>query len=741
MEYQRPAVQSLPVRLPLRPSFLAGRDELLSDLHGYLSAGSSLRPRVAALCGLGGSGKTSAAIEYAHRHLDKFGLVWQLEAGEPATLAAGFVDLAAQLGVRDALDVGNPVAQVHAVLAARQDDWLLIFDNAPSMAAIRQLLPPAGRGQVLVTSQDPHWPGFYTLDVLALDRQTAAAFMLDRIGSADVSVAMHLAGELGGLPLALEQAAAYILATGRSISEYLTLLQTRRHELLARGEPTGYDKQVASTWVLAFEQLRCTVPAAVSLLRLLSFCAPERIPIELLMRSRPHLAENLPTELIPLLNDPLARDEAVAALRHFSLISAPQDGMVSMHRLVQEVTINQLSYDQATKWRQSAEAVIQAALPENPGFPQDWPAYAALLPHVEAALPTDSLGTELAASYLAERGNYAAARDLSREIVAACEQSLGNEHPSVVAARERLAYRTGTAGDPVGARVQYESLLMLAERILGAEHPDTISIRGNLAHWTGFAGDPAGARDEIAALLPIVDRILGPEHPAALSARAVFAHWTGRAGDPAMARDLYTMQVPIRERVLGPEHPMTLGSRAELAEWCGEAGDPVAARDQYAAVASVQEAILGGDHPLTLGSRLEAARWTGAAGDAEAAKNQLETLLPVIERVCGPEDSRVLGTRLNLARCIGRTGDPVAARDQYAALLPIVERVSGPEHRNTLGVRSNLARWTGLAGDPVAARDQYAALLPIVERVLGPEHRDTLIVRRNHARWVVRVKE
>ena len=273
VEYQRPPVASQPVRLLPRPVFLAGREELLAEIHARLSAGDVTGPQIVVLSGLGGCGKTSAAVEYAHRHLPRLGIVWQFPAEEPTALAAGFGELAAQLGVRTVLDAGDPVAQVHAVLAAYQGDWLLIFDNAPSPAALRHVLPPAGRGRVLVTSQDPHWPGGQALEVPVLDREVAAGFLRARTGSADLEAARDLADELGGLPLALEQAAAYMLATGRSVTGYLDVFRRRRGELLGRGEPAGYTKQVATSWTLAFDQLQRTAPQAIALLRLTACCA------------------------------------------------------------------------------------------------------------------------------------------------------------------------------------------------------------------------------------------------------------------------------------------------------------------------------------------------------------------------------------------------------------------------------------------------------------------------------------
>jgi tetratricopeptide (TPR) repeat protein len=369
-----------------RPVFLAGREDLLADLHARLSADDGTAPRVVALCGLGGAGKTSVALEYAHRHLAGLEVVWQFPAGDPMALSAGFDDLAAQLGARDLLDVGDPVAQVHAVLAARRGDWLLIFDNAPGVTALQDVLPPAGHGQVLITSQDPHWPG-HAVDVPVLDQDVAAAFLVARTGSEDQAAAGELAAELGGLPLALEQACAYMQAAGRSIGGYLAMFRLRRADLLARGEIAGYGKQVATAWALAFDQLQQTAPEAIWLLRLLACCAPEQIPLNLLLQPRPELEESLAPDvaplLLPLLKDPLAADSAVAALRRYSLISPAVKGSVSVHRLVQAVTVAQLPADQAEAWRQAARSLIAAALPADTAQPGSWAFCAALLPHVQ----------------------------------------------------------------------------------------------------------------------------------------------------------------------------------------------------------------------------------------------------------------------------------------------------------------------------------------------------------------------
>jgi hypothetical protein len=683
------------VRLSPRPVFLAGREDLLAELDARLAGREQGGPGVVALCGLGGAGKTSVALKYAHRQLERCEVVWQLAAGEPTALAAGFRELAGRLVGPGA---GDPVAVVHALLASRAD-WLLVFDNAPNPTAMRQVLPPAGGGRVVITSQYPHWPGRQALEVLVLDKAVAAGFLLDRTAAAGAEVeqaAEALAGELGGLPLALEQAGAYMTETGRSIGAYLGLFRERKAELLGRGDPAGYDRRVATTWALAFAQLGQSGPAA-GLLRLVACCAAEDIPLGLLLWPRPGLADEFSEQvaplLMPLLDDHLARDEAVAGLRRYSLISAPQDGRVSVHRLVQTITLTQLPQNVADAWRRASAALIEAALPDDPEDPAAWPAFAALLPHAQAALDLASEGMYKVGNYLGYSGSYAAARDLQRQILGAREASLG------------------------------------------AKDRGTLNARASVASWTGLAGDAAAARDQYAALLPVQERALGAEHPSALGARGNLARWTGRAGDPTAARDQYAALLPVQEPVLGAEHPETLTNREYLARWTGEAGDPAAGRDQYAALLPVRERVSGAEHIGTLAARGNLAYWTGEAGDAAAARDQLAALLPVLERVLGAEHPETLTTQAELARWTGETGDPAAARDELAVLLTIRERVLGPEHPDTLATRSNLAYWTGQAGDAAGACDQLAVLLPITERVLGPEHPDTLTARHELARW------
>ena len=179
-----------------------------------------------------------------------------------------------------------------------------------------------------------------------LDTEVAAGFLVNRTGDPDRAAARELAAELGGLPLALEQAAAYMQATGTTLAGYLPLFRDRQADLLARGEAAGHPADVAATLGLALSRLADEAPAAAGLLRLLAFLAPEPVPLALLLadaQAAGQLGPEVAAAVGPLLGDPVAAGDAVAALRRYSLVTPAGDGLVLVHRLVQAVTRAQLT--------------------------------------------------------------------------------------------------------------------------------------------------------------------------------------------------------------------------------------------------------------------------------------------------------------------------------------------------------------------------------------------------------------
>jgi NB-ARC domain len=224
------------------------------------------------LTGLGGVGKTSLAVEYVYRQRADYDLVWWVNGEQPASLLAGLAALAGQLGLAADAPQEARAAALRGWLE-RHQRWLLVLDNFDDPQTVVELLPRSATGQVVITSRTGvGWePLASMLPVEVLAPTDAAGLLLTRtreIGPAAEAAATTLAATLGGLPLALEQAGAYVASTGTvTLAVYAELFATRALELLKRGQPLGYQHTVATTWSLALQTLRI-------LSRPLSTCSP-----------------------------------------------------------------------------------------------------------------------------------------------------------------------------------------------------------------------------------------------------------------------------------------------------------------------------------------------------------------------------------------------------------------------------------------------------------------------------------
>jgi hypothetical protein len=215
-----PGIANLPARNP----HFTGRADLLTVLEGQLDAGSAAA--LVAAHGLGGVGKTQLALEYAHQHAGAFELVWWVPAETPLAAATVLAELAPRLGLPVEPDLeATAAAVVHAL--GRRSGWLLVLDNAEDPELVNRLRPGGDGGRVLVTFRNPAFGQLGAkVQVEVWPPDVAAGFLLERTGTgdtdrpADEQAALELAAELGGLPLALAQAAAYCEQTSLDLTGY-----------------------------------------------------------------------------------------------------------------------------------------------------------------------------------------------------------------------------------------------------------------------------------------------------------------------------------------------------------------------------------------------------------------------------------------------------------------------------------------------------------------------------------------
>lgn len=308
---------------PQNPWF-TGRKTLLQNLRKALSGeGKAAISQTQAISGLGGVGKIQTAVEYTYRHRDSYNAVFWTPADTEAALAKGFLEIARLLDLpeKDAKDLAQARDAVKRWLESN-DRWLLVFDNADTPELVEPFLPPDRKGHVLLTSRASVFDALGVSHALELEKMEpgeASEFLFNRTGRNDDDLnekkaAEDLAKELDYLPLALEQAAAYISANKARFQDYLASFRSGGIKVVDRFKPVAgkYPKSLLTTWDLNFAEVKKT-PAAAELLRVSAFLAPDDIPLELITKGGSEFGPALSKALARFNEDPLVLDEVLAA--------------------------------------------------------------------------------------------------------------------------------------------------------------------------------------------------------------------------------------------------------------------------------------------------------------------------------------------------------------------------------------------------------------------------------------------
>ena len=614
-----PAAPRFPGSLPpiwnvphLRNPNFTGRGELLDNLRAALtSEGSAALTQPQAVHGLGGVGKTQLATEYAYRHASDYELVWWVRSEEPAKLASDYAGLATALDLpeKDAQEQAVAVEAVRRWLEQNQG-WLLVFDNVPGPEDVRERLPRGQTGHVIVTSRNPNWSGVASpLSVQLWDRDESVDFLLKRTRQDGQEGADALADALGDLPLALEQAAAYIEETECSLSHYLVVFKEHQSELLAKpSETQDYQSTVATTWELAFQRIEEEVPAAADLLNLCAFLASDDIPLDLIRAG----AEHLPDRLATAVQDSLALDKAIAALLRYSLVERSGDAL-SVHRLVQAVARDRLAEDAGRAWVEAALGLVNDAFPSSIQTDmQTWPVCSVLLPHALAAAGHAEeleLGPKAGGlfnrvgMYLRERAQFTDAKVAYERALRIVEAAHGPDHPDVAINVNNLGHVLYNLGDLAGARAHFERALRIDEAAYGPDHHAVAIDVNNMGYVLVDEGNLAGARAHFERALEIDEAAYGPDHPSVGIRLGNLGDVLRDLGDLQVAKDRLERALVIHEAAYGTNHPYVAVSCNKLGSVLRQLGEVDAARSYYERAFTISRHIYGEDHPQTLAAR------------------------------------------------------------------------------------------------------------------------------------------
>lgn len=627
---------------------VVGRDRLLrvltDDFSSTVHPGGSA-PALRVLTGIGGIGKTSLARAYGGRNHHRYNLIWWIRAETREFAVEDFRELLVALGVPEVQRLERPIQSAHVLLGNQPNRWLLVFDNVPGQSALRGLVPPEGSGDVIVTSRAQSWSDpRLVLAVPPLSDEDGAALLQDTSRDEDPAAARALVEELGGLPLALHQAGSYVAENPVGLAEYLGLYRAHRARLNKLGTAPDYDLRVGTTWEVSFQMIP---ENAQTVLNVLAWLGPERVPLDLLRHRQP--VGEVPGPVAQRINAVFANEldyfEAVSALSSYGLITVT-DRDATVHRLISAVTRdNTEPSGSSADWAGATAALLLAVIPAPPANAGKIETWLRLRPHVEHHLrttpvPQSELSLRLRhwnAQWTGEVGRPWDALASLKGLIEEETRVLGETHPVTLRSRHSQAQWTGETGDFGKAVALFDELAELWQATAGPDHPEALRAMHSSAYRLGEAGDPDGARARLGEVLAKRDRTLGAEHPDTLRTKHSLAYRTGQSGDYKTACAMLQELLPVRARLLGADHPHTLRTRYSLAQSLGRGGDPTSARELTADLLTDQTRALGAEHPHTLRTRYNLAHWAGAAGDLEGQRAALTILLEDQGRILGPD--------------------------------------------------------------------------------------------------------
>ncbi|HEX5720040.1 MAG TPA: tetratricopeptide repeat protein, partial [Thermoanaerobaculia bacterium] len=511
-------------------------------------------------------------------------------------------------------------ATVHAVLGwlKANPGWLLILDNVDSPeaeSAVLALLPGLTGGRVLITSRLRSWPPWVhtePLDTISLEE--ARDFLLKRTDGHrrtapdDADRAWNLAEKLDGLPLALEQAGAYIVHTRLSFVKYLGVWEKESKGVLEWHNETvmGYPSSVAATWKASFDRLK---PTAATLLRLCAFLAPEPIPEEMFESKK-----NYVEDACKLLRSETGHEdgvgsihEALAELESYSLISR-QKGTFTVHRVVQEVLQSRIPPERLLDWTEAALKIVNGYAPFDADDVRTWPVWNGLRPHaarvilladeVDLTEPTGRLMSQLGL-YLDARGLYAEAEPLYRRSLAIDEASFGSDHPNVAIRLNNLAQLLQNTNRLSEAEPLMRRALDIDEASFGSDHPDVAIDLHNLAWLLKITNRLSEAEPLMRRVLAVDEASLGSKHPNVairLNNLAQLLKATNRLSE---AEPLMRRALDIDEASFGSEHPEVARDLNNLARLLQDTNRLSEAEPMMRRAVEIFERSLGSDHPKT----------------------------------------------------------------------------------------------------------------------------------------------
>jgi tetratricopeptide (TPR) repeat protein len=680
-----------------------GRREQLETLKTLLLIDQNSR-KVAIAAVMGGSGKTQLAVHYAIENEASYSriLFFGADTQEVFQKDIGIHHTALKLPGESFEDKG---LNLRLWLMKEHDQpVLMILDNVDTQASVdfvnefvdNKYYPKV---HFLYTSRRTDkgaaWPVMVEVGLFTPDE--ACEFLKARTKQEPDDFATQLTKELGGLPLALEQAAALIVTREWTYKRYLNKFKDKAESLKLLTQGAGITKSVAVTWLMNLEEMRKNPnhPCAADFLNLCGMMAPETIPYEWISQG---LAITEP-ETYGQYTDIEDAKDLITDLNTYALIQQQGNEGFSLHRLVQAVIQNQPAFKaQAESLHLRCMKAVSVTFPEDNQWHTWHPTFSnqgfyltqqAFNPNTEDRV---LLSNRLGCFYYSQ-GEYTKAEPLYLKVLEIRKSILGELHPDTATSYNNLGLLYDSQGYYMKAEPLYLKAIKIYESTLGDYHPDIATSYHNLGYLYKTQREYTKAEPLYLKAMEIRKSILGDYHPDTATSYNNLGLLYDSQGEYTKAKPLYLKAMEIRKSILGDYHPDTASSYHNLGSlYYNSQGEYTKAEPLYLKAIEIRESILGEHHPSTASSYNNLGLLYTSQGDYPEAESLYLKAIEIRESILGDYHPDTATSYNNLAELYRTLGDYTKADYFYRKAYLVLVSTVGDNHPSTQRVYED---WVG----------------------------------------------
>ncbi len=724
--------------------FFTGRASILQDIHDKLSA-QTAKISTLAISGLGGIGKTLTAIEYAYQYQGDYSTVLWANAENYQTLASDFEKMADEdmlnLSIRHEQDQGLIITAVKRWLSTHHN-WLLILDNVEDLTEVDAFLPRTGHGSVLLTTRDQTSGDIvdYQIQLEKMEPEDAATFLLrrtrklpkeaslSRVNALDQREAKTIADVLDYLPLALEQAGAYIDETKCSFSEYLELYEKQHKVLLRRRSRLAirYRETVATTWSISFQRVERVNPISADLLRYFAFLHATAIPEEIFTTCSQDLGP-----LIGQIDTMLVFHQAIEELFKYSLVKRnANDRTINIHRLVQTVLRDELNEEQQRVWIERTICAISRIFPSsNVALLRLCERYF-LHAHVCATFITQcNVMSKEAASLLYRAGTHALARSQHLQAQQLLHQALAiydgiREYNTIEVADclKNLAVVYELQGNFAEAEDLHLKAETLYEQLLGYDDLKVIETLNSLALLYIKQQKMQKAEKALERISTITRERQEIDAKTCIDNLHIQAQYHLAKGQFAEAEPLFFQALSQHKQLRGQDHPSQISILNGIVTLYMNQGRFLEAEPICRQIVTIVQKEFVPQHDIIACHLSNLATISKKQGKFTQAEEMYQRARKIWEETRGSESSEIVSILNNLGLLYRQQGRLAEAEEYYQKTLAVADKVYEGEHPNIAYCLTNLAFLYQQQGKYDVIESLLQRALTVFSSTFGPDH-------------------